>query len=478
MALRQLGKLADHVGNGFIGMPFSDSYFPDRGPRYWRAERRFQRTLLGGFALVLLLMIASGLVGLYAMRRLGQNTGQMSDRYLAQTHLVDELERQQGEIGILLHDLVQERPGADLGAFLARTEACRQSILALGREVTTQDLRTNERQAWKAIEQSVAPMFQEIDRLIVERRTDSEELSVLHARFITETARLMDIVYDDLRRDRKDELTEETAIIRSSQALLVGSWCVAILLAALSILGLRKLFQTLEQQAETLGRLSVHTLAEQEDTARRFSQEMHDEFGQTLNAIESTLTVVQGRDEVHQARVEDAIQLSKEAQAMAREMSQLLRPRILDDFGLDAGLRELALGFSRRTGIVVDYRGVFRERLDASVETHLFRIAQEALTNTARHTAATQVEVSLLLEDGVLKLRVADNGGGLTGDGSSSSLGLYGMRERARASGGRFTLRSTPGRGVEILVETPLLGNPAAAPGPALSGAMAVKEPA
>jgi signal transduction histidine kinase len=216
------------------------------------------------------------------------------------------------------------------------------------------------------------------------------------------------------------------------------------------------LFHGLEKQAETLGRLSAHTLAEQEDAARRFSQEMHDEFGQTLNAIESTLSAVKTRDAVHQARLDDAIGLSKEAQGMAREMSQLLRPRILDDFGLDAGLRELSRGFSRRTGIAVDYTSSFRDRLDPGAETQLFRIAQEALTNTARHTTATTVSLSLTKEGRLLKLRALDNGGGMAGGAPSlTSLGLLGMRERARACGGRLIVTSTPGQGVEVVAEVP-----------------------
>jgi signal transduction histidine kinase len=227
-------------------------------------------------------------------------------------------------------------------------------------------------------------------------------------------------------------------------------------------------FRGIEKQAEALARLSVHTFAEQEDTARRFSQEMHDEFGQTLNAIESTLTAVEAKNPAHQERVRDAIALSKEAQAMARDMSQLLRPRILDDFGLDAGLRELAQGFSRRTGIPVDYRGNFHQRLDAPVETHLFRIAQEALTNVARHSEATNIELSLLRtitrEGEVLNLRIADNGGGLKHERSANGLGLLGMRERARAAGGRLAVGEVSHDfrlGVEIVVEVPL-GRPGA----------------
>lgn len=141
---------------------------------------------------------------------------------------------------------------------------------------------------------------------------------------------------------------------------------------------------------------------------------------------------------------------------MARDMSQLMRPRILDDFGLDAVLRELALGFSRRTGIPVDYRGDFHDRLHASVETHLFRIAQEALTNAARHTDATNIELSLIRSGDALHLRIADNGGGLAKETSRNGLGMLGMRERARAAGGQLKIQSVTGKGLEISVHVPM----------------------
>ncbi len=81
-----------------------------------------------------------------------------------------------------------------------------------------------------------------------------------------------------------------------------------------------------------------------------------------------------------------------------RELSQLLRPTILDDFGLDAGIRWLADRFRERTGIEVDYRSEFDGRLSDETETHLFRIVQEALTNIARHSGATKVEIHLRAE--------------------------------------------------------------------------------
>jgi two-component system sensor histidine kinase UhpB len=238
--------------------------------------------------------------------------------------------------------------------------------------------------------------------------------------------------------------------------LLVVALVLGILSAAACVIGSIALFQKLEKQAETLAKLSAHTLAEQEKAARRFSQEMHDEFGQSLNAIESLLTVVRAGNPDSQTRLNEARALTKETQVLAREMSHLLRPRILDDFGLDAAMRELAEGFSRRTGIAVNYGSNLRERLKPVFETQLFRIAQEALTNVSRHTMATAVNVSLKCEDEHVLLSIVDNGGGLTEESAPSGLGILGMQERARLLGARFSLASAAGRGVEIQVELPI----------------------
>ena len=127
---------------------------------------------------------------------------------------------------------------------------------------------------------------------------------------------------------------------------------------------------------------------------------------------------------------------------------------MLDDFGLDAGLRWLAEGFTQRTGIEVEYQSDFNGRLADETETHLFRIAQEALTNVARHSGATRVRLGLHAANGTIQLSIADNGHGIQAEGAG--LGMTGMRARARNAGGEFSLRSSNGHGVEIEVTVPV----------------------
>src|SRR5262249_17377131 len=144
-----------------------------------------------------------------------------------------------------------------------------------------------------------------------------------------------------------------------------------------------------------LGRVSWHMLENQEATARRFSHELHDELGQSLTAVKTNLAAPDTGGQLNRARLDDCVRLVDEAVGNVRQMSQLTRPTILDDFGLEAGLRWLVEGFAARTGTEVAFDSTFSGRLADETETHLFRIAQEALTNVARHSGARRVRMNL-----------------------------------------------------------------------------------
>src|SRR5262249_50023984 len=158
------------------------------------------------------------------------------------------------------------------------------------------------------------------------------------------------------------------------------------------------------------------------------------ELGQALTALKANLSALGNSPQLDRTRLDDCRALADEAIHNVRELSQLLRPTILDDFGLDAGLRWLCEGFSQRTGIHVDYKSNLNSRLPDETETHLFRIAQEALTNAARHSGADRVTVLLEASGDKVGLSIRDNGRGLSNTGSEASrgMGLIGMRARAR----------------------------------------------
>lgn len=217
------------------------------------------------------------------------------------------------------------------------------------------------------------------------------------------------------------------------------------------------LFRKLEQQAGELTQMQYQFLETQEDIARRFSHELHDELGQALTAVKANLSALRGSAD--EGRVNDCMRLVDHAIQDVREMSQLLRPTILDDFGLDAALRSLTENFAQRTGIEVNYKSdIDRRRLPDNAETNLFRIAQEALTNIARHAQATSVAVDLSSQRGEVVMKIRDNGHGfdLAERRGARGLGLAGMHTRARGCGGTVHMDTAAGKGLTIEVKCPI----------------------
>jgi signal transduction histidine kinase len=135
-----------------------------------------------------------------------------------------------------------------------------------------------------------------------------------------------------------------------------------------------------------------------------------------------------------------------------------LRPKALDDFGLVPALERLVQTFSETSGIQVDLESQLgEERLPNEVETTLYRIVQEALTNVVKHAEATRVSILLVRRNGSATAVIEDDGRGFDpASPAPDSLGLEGMRERAELHDGRLTIEASPGSGTTLVVEVPL----------------------
>lgn len=221
---------------------------------------------------------------------------------------------------------------------------------------------------------------------------------------------------------------------------------------------------TERKQAERrMEELSRHLVVVQESARRRLSGELHDRTSPNLAAIEVNLdtiaTLLAGQSPILLARLEDVRALIEDTTASIREICSDLRPPVLDYAGLRAALESYIKQFQRRTGIVVDFRCTERAaRPSPALESVLFRIVQEALTNAAKHARAANVVVTLDLERDPASLTVKDDGIGFDPDAlgattHTSGLGILTMREMSEFSGGRFTLESAPGSGTRITVE-------------------------
>jgi signal transduction histidine kinase len=197
-------------------------------------------------------------------------------------------------------------------------------------------------------------------------------------------------------------------------------------------------------------------VAGQEAERRRLARELHDETGQALTSILLGLRALEEANT--SADVDDLRELVVATLQDVRRLAVQLRPKALDDFGLVAALERLVQTFSESSGIRVQLEPrVGDERLPPEVETTIYRIVQEALTNVVKHAEAGEVSILLVRRDGTLTAVVEDDGGGFDSEAvRSESLGLEGMRERVALHDGRLTIESAPGSGTTLRVEVPL----------------------
>jgi signal transduction histidine kinase len=198
----------------------------------------------------------------------------------------------------------------------------------------------------------------------------------------------------------------------------------------------------------------------QELERRRLARELHDETGQALTSILLGLRAVEETDSAEQMH-EAAAELRELVVATLQDVRRLavqLRPKALDDFGLAAALERLAQTFSESTDIRVDLEAQLgEERLPPEVETTLYRIVQEALTNVVKHAEASRVSILLVRRQASATAVIEDDGRGFNpATAREDGLGLLGMRERVELHDGRLTVESQPGSGTTLVVEVPL----------------------
>jgi signal transduction histidine kinase len=233
-----------------------------------------------------------------------------------------------------------------------------------------------------------------------------------------------------------------------------------------------RLFQRLIEGERRFRGLAKAVWKVQEDERRRLAREIHDGLGQTLTALTHQLERLQQKlagdpSGELQARLADSVEMARLALNESRELSRLLRPPVLDDLGLAAGLSWLARTLEQRTGLRVElaFTGL-EERLDPEIETLVFRLVQEALTNVLRHSGVDLAQVAVSSAGGRIELRISDAGRGfdppavLAGGEAATGSGLRGMRDRLEIFGGRLELVSAPGQGTLVWAMLPLLETP------------------
>ena len=369
----------------------------------------------------------------------------------ATARLIHEMQSEEGNLSAVFYSLASGRESVDGEPLLRRLVALETAI----HRTTGIGAASKDAALWRKVRLEADAFIAEGRETLVSQRPPAQRFYERHQNLLAALAELTGSSFTSsgaLSAERE----RLSSRIHYSLWLLSAALAVAAGGALLTVSTVNRMFRRLRWQAGELARLSSRTISDQEDTARRLSREMHDHFGQTLSAIEANLVAMQHARAYHPGRIEDCLGLVKDAVENVRDVSQLLRPSILDDFGLEMSLRWLADGFADRTGKTVKYSCAFTGRLDGAVETQLFRITQEALTNVARHADATEVQIELAADAGRLTLSICDNGKGMDLERVRQGSGLVGMRARARAAGAGLAVSSRPGEGVSIRVQVPM----------------------
>ena len=216
-----------------------------------------------------------------------------------------------------------------------------------------------------------------------------------------------------------------------------------------------------KQQEDLRNRLFEEVMTAQEDERRRIARELHDETGQSLTALLVGLRTLEGS-----RTMAEAVKLARRLRGIAAHtldevgrLSRGLHPSILDDVGLAAAVTRQAQEVAEVHGIAVDVRveGLDAEPLPPLLQSTLYRVVQEALTNVAKHAGARSVSVRLVRDQATVELRVQDDGAGFEA-GNGGRLGLRGMQERAVLVGGSVKVESLPGVGATITAHFPVRG--------------------
>jgi signal transduction histidine kinase len=226
---------------------------------------------------------------------------------------------------------------------------------------------------------------------------------------------------------------------------------------------LRQAEENLKSSRNQLRALAAYLLSVRENERAVIARELHDEFGQALTSLHLGFSWISRKLTPEQKPLQERIRsLSTTTKSLIRSVKNIaseLRPSVLDELGLVKTLKSEARKFEGHTGVQCRFKtNTAKAKFDRSAAVAIFRIVQAALTNVARHAHASRVAIALIKRKHSLILTVMDNGKGINRKliDSHNSLGITGMRERALALGGTFTLRGSRSKGTTLTVVIPL----------------------
>ena len=432
--------------------------------------------LVAGFGGLLLIMAAAEAGALLFLNSLRHNDTALQARFLARNRTLERIRSNIYLSGTFVRDslLAPEQSGAR--AQLATLDGLRRdsesaltgyaSALEPEEAAPFQDLRSQIEAYWNVLDRTLAWTGEERGKYrdaffyeeLVPRRTSMLQIADRIEALNEEALRRGDMKLGDLFGRLQFGLLAMIAVT------LVGGASLAAL-TIFHILKLegevqKRLTESVHSQA-SLQELSARLVRAQEEERRALSRELHDEVAQAFSAVlmeAENLLDLASAPEVR-AHLDSIRAVAEKGMNEIRNMALLLRPSMLDDFGLLPALEWQAREVGRRTGLRVQVASEMSGELPEEHKTCVYRVVQEALNNCAQHAQASAVQVCVRHEAGEILVTVQDDGSGFDPQ-RVRGLGLLGMEERARHLGGSFQIDSRPGRGTLLSVTLPLAAIP------------------
>jgi len=431
--------------------------------------------LYAGFGGLLALMLAAGVDALFVLRSVRTSDAQIRDVYFRRSHALDEVRAGIYQSAIVMRDYLLATDRQVAQAQVEKWTAIRQSTDRAVAEMA-KSIDPAESGPFRSLQAEVQVYWKLLDFIVEMQEKDKRSRGATY--FSNELVRrrtaMLDLV-DRIDQISTRELTSGDQKLNATfnglqlrLILMLGSTVgVGIVLAALTIRRtlrleneLQKRYEEGQRTQQELKELSARLVSAQEEERRAISRELHDEVGQSLSALlmeagNAAARVPQDSAEVRR-HVESIKKLAEASVNVIRNMTLLLRPSMLDDFGLVPALEWQAREVSKRTGLRVHVTAAeTATELPDDLRTCIYRVVQEALHNCARHAHARTVKVVVKQEARRIVLSVEDDGAGFDAR-RVRGLGLVGMEERVNHLGGAFEIVSRPGGGTKLEVELPI----------------------
>lgn len=428
--------------------------------------------LVGGFGGLLLLMVAAETGALLFLNGLRRSGTELQAHFLSRNRSLEQIRSNIYLSGTFARDslLAPEASGAQ--AQIAALEGLkRETGTAL--ESYAQSLEPEEQAPFKALRSEIDAYWKVLDRTFSwspqERRKFRyaffyEELIPRRTSMLQIADRIAGLNEVALKRGA-DKLGALFGRLQMGLlAMIAFTLLGGVTLAGLTIFHILRLEGEVQRRLEdsvqaraSLQELSAKLVRAQEEERRSLSRELHDEVGQSFSAVLMEAENLLDLSPLPEVRphLESIRNLAEKGMNEIRNMALLLRPSMLDDFGLLPALNWQARETAKRTGMHVQVASEVADELPEEHRTCIYRVVQEALNNCARHARANTVQIAVRGEDGRILLSVQDDGSGFDPQ-RVRGLGLMGMEERVRHLGGSFDIDSRPGRGTRLAIALPL----------------------